>query len=49
MLLHHGAHGAVEQHDALIQQAPQTLEALPALGFIERRHRERRGGEARRR
>ena len=47
MLLHHRAHGAVEQHDALIQQAPQALAALPALGFIDRRHRERRGGDAR--
>jgi hypothetical protein len=44
VLLHHGAHRAIEQHDALIENALQPLDALLPLGLVHRRDRERRSG-----
>src|SRR6185312_12041977 len=46
VLLNHGAHGAVEQHDALFQQAAQALDACSALDLVRRHDAERRGGRA---
>src|SRR6185437_15590371 len=46
VLLHHGAHRPIEQHDALIQRTLQALDALLTLGLIRRRHCERRSRRA---
>ena len=46
VLLHHRAHRAIEQHDALIEQPLQALDAFPSLCLIHWRNREWRGGGA---
>src|SRR6185312_16660059 len=45
VLLHHGAHRAIEQHDALIEHALQALDALLPLGLVDRRDRKGCGGD----
>ena len=47
--LDHRAHGAVEQHDALPEEALETLDARAALGLIGRLERVGRRDRARRR
>ena len=42
VLLDHGAHRAIEQHDALIEQLLQPLDALAARRLVDGRDAERR-------
>ena len=45
--LDHGAHGAIEEHDALGEQTPHALDACTPLGLIARLDGEgRRAGRA---